>query len=193
MRRFEIRGYILDMIKKYNTMVYKYTDKLLSKPKDEKVRVNFGSGIWYKPGWQSLDFISSWYGGKILRHFILDHKIDLSKCPVFPFIDKSVDQFFSRMTLEHLDDNAVENIFREVHRCLKDDGYFDFIIPNPALDTDKYYGLDYNPCFCGRHINFFNRQKIKALTKKFGFKQIMFDSSFGCDNYEHYYRLVKDV
>lgn len=89
---------------------------------------NIGAGLFKHPYWTNIDYYSDWYGGNEI-----DINLDLLKCPELPIPDKSANVIYTSHTIEHLTDEAVQNIFNESHRALKAGGYLRATTPNIDL------------------------------------------------------------
>lgn len=86
---------------------------------DDKLMVNVGGGLFFRPGWRVMDHVSPFY--PFARRFI-DFDADLCSGAPFPFADGSVDFFYSAHTLEHIPQEHCPRILAEIHRCLKRGG-----------------------------------------------------------------------
>lgn len=98
---------------------------------EEKRLYNVGSGNFYHPFWSNLDYVSDWYKSvqKNVTH------IDLMEKKPLPIADSSAEIFYTSHTIEHIKDDAVENLFKEVYRALKPGGFFR-VTTGPDADTD---------------------------------------------------------
>ena len=81
--------------------------------------INMGGGLFFRPYWQVLDYISPFYP---FAERYIDYNINLFENPRFPFNDNSVDFFYSAHTIEHIPQEYCPNIFKEIFRCLKPGG-----------------------------------------------------------------------
>jgi len=138
---------------------------------NKKCFLNIGSGIFRHKLWVNLDHYSKRY-----RQNIVDVDIDLSISPKLPFQNNSFLGAYTSHTIEHLDIEAVENIFTEVWRVLSPNGIFrvttpdaDFVFENKYFS--KYIDANYNNYFYGgktnnrpeSHRSSWNENKLKKL------------------------------
>src|SRR6266850_7886653 len=86
---------------------------------DANLRINIGGGCYFRRHWRVLDFQSGWY--RFLPG-VIDYAHDLTSRTAFPFLDNSVEFFFSSHTLEHLPQEACQHVLNESFRCLKSGG-----------------------------------------------------------------------
>ncbi len=92
---------------------------------------NIGSGGFYHPFWTNLDYVSDWYKGvqKDIVH------IDLMEKGPLPVETASAEILYTSHTIEHIKDDAVQNLFNEAYRVLKPGGCFR-VTTGPDADTD---------------------------------------------------------
>lgn len=98
---------------------------------EKKYFYNVGSGNFYHPFWSNLDYVSDWY--KSVQKNVIH--IDLMEKKPLPIADNSAEVFYTSHTIEHIKDDAVENLFKEVYRALKPGGFFR-VTTGPDADTD---------------------------------------------------------
>ena len=96
----------------------------------EKVMVNIGGGLFFRPHWKVMDYISPYY--PFAQRYI-DYNVDLCNEPRFPFPDNSVSFFYSAHTLEHIPQEHCANVLREIYRCLKPGGAVRLTMPDYDL------------------------------------------------------------
>lgn len=84
-----------------------------------KLMVNIGGGLFFRPGWRVMDYVSPFY--PFARRFI-DYQVDLCSGAPFPLADGTVAFFYSAHTLEHIPQEHCPRILAEIHRCLKPGG-----------------------------------------------------------------------
>ena len=97
----------------------------------EKRFYNVGSGSFSHPYWTNLDYVSDWY--KDVQHGIVH--IDLMKLEPLPMPDNSAEVIYTSHTIEHVKDNAVQNLFKESYRALKPGGFLR-VTTGPDADND---------------------------------------------------------
>ncbi len=117
-----------------------------SREKNQMRMINLGGGLFFRPYWEVMDYISPYYA---FGHKYIDYNIDLFGEPRFPFEDNSVDFLYSAHTLEHIPQEYCQNIMNEIYRTLKPGGAARLNMPdydllrddegaNNALTIDKY-------------------------------------------------------
>ncbi|MCS6824174.1 MAG: class I SAM-dependent methyltransferase [Cytophagaceae bacterium] len=111
------------------TDIYKklYSAKALS----EKRFYNVGSGSFHHKYWTNLDYVSDWYkdGQKEVIH------IDLMQMTPLPIESEKAEVIYTSHTIEHVKEEAVKYLFKEVYRCLKPGGFFR-VTTGPDADLD---------------------------------------------------------
>ena len=141
---FRILGYNVEKIKKQKSDLDLYI-KIFGKESVEKRRFyNIGGGIFNHPAWTVIDFVTDWYrkneantGNNI--HF------DLMSLKPLPIDSESAEIVFTSHTVEHITDEAAQNMFDESFRILKKNGIFRVTTPNIDLayraykENDKEY------------------------------------------------------
>lgn len=90
---------------------------------------NIGAGGFRHPAWTNVDHESEWY--KDAQGIGIDWDL-LSLTPI-PVEDNSAEIVYSSHTIEHITDEAAQNMFNESHRILREGGYFRVTAPN--IDT----------------------------------------------------------
>jgi len=135
-RKFDLIGYIDNRRKIIPTCIRASIGKKLFKT--DKLMINVGSGVWYKPFWKSLDLYTSWYGGGIWWKKTIDYDYDLTSMKQLPFDDDSVDLFYSEYAFEHIPIKCSKYVFGEMHRCLKPGGGFRIIVPDMDIVYSKF-------------------------------------------------------
>jgi hypothetical protein len=98
---------------------------------DNKRFYNVGSGSFYHPYWTSLDYVSEWYSG--IQTKIIP--IDLMKMGPLPIDSETAEIIYTSHTIEHITNEAVQNLCIEAFRCLKEGGIFR-VTTGPDADTD---------------------------------------------------------
>lgn len=92
---------------------------------------NVGSGTFSHPYWTNLDYVSDWY--KDVQVNVVH--IDLMKLEPLPIPDASAEVIYTSHTIEHVKDNAVQNLFNESYRALKPGGFLR-VTTGPDADND---------------------------------------------------------
>lgn len=106
--------------------------------KPEKPRyLNVGAGKWRHPLWHNLDHP---FEGYEKSQGSLDIAHDLMSDKPFEIADNSVKAVFTSHTIEHLNDQYVLRMFKNIYRCLEPGGYFRITCPDAAL-AYRFYSL----------------------------------------------------
>jgi predicted SAM-dependent methyltransferase len=97
---------------------------------EKKPFYNIGSGSFHHPYWTCIDYDSDWYGkDREIIHY------DLTALEPLPLKDDSAKIHYTSHTIEHVPDDAVQNLFNEVYRTLEKGGLFR-ITTGPDAETD---------------------------------------------------------
>ncbi len=134
---------------------------------EDRVMINIGSGVWYKPHWKSLDFYSEWYGAKRWLKLSLDYVYDLTSLEPFPLEDATVDLYYSEFAFEHIPDHCSQYVFKEIYRTLKCGGGFRIIVPDIDVFIEKYKNNDVE--FFKNDMNVMKHQQNRVGTITEGF------------------------
>ncbi len=67
-----------------------------------------------------------------------DIHYDINSEKLFPLIDNSVDNYFSSMTLEHIEPQILPFFLKELYRTLKPEGKIRIIVPDIKIAIKKY-------------------------------------------------------
>lgn len=102
----------------------------LSSERDTKLMVNVGGGLFFRPYWKVLDYISPFYS---FANRTIDWNVNLFEQPNFPFEDNKVDFFYSSHTFEHIPQEHCPKAFSEIYRCLKRGGAVRINVPDYDL------------------------------------------------------------
>lgn len=101
---------------------------------------NIGAGIFNHPAWTNVDYYSEWYkANKIGISY------DLFKQEPLPIEDCSANVVYSSHTIEHINDEAAQNLFNEAYRILKVGGIIRITTPDIDLcyrsvkNNDRYF------------------------------------------------------
>jgi len=108
-------------------------------PKDSitnKRFYNIGAGTFNHPYWTNVDVYSEWYSDMLKNQKFLNYNLfSLEKLPI---PDNSAEIVYSSHTIEHINDEAAQNLFNEAYRVLKIGGIFRFSTPNINLEYRAY-------------------------------------------------------
>jgi predicted SAM-dependent methyltransferase len=114
-----------------------YSPDVLSK----KPFINIGSGSFWHPYWTNVDYVSDWYGSA--QRDVIHYDI-MTKEPL-PFNDSSIKVAYTSHTIEHVKDDGVANLFKEVFRVLEPRGIFRVTTgPDAELDYRALLANDSN-------------------------------------------------
>lgn len=97
----------------------------------KKPFVNVGAGDFWHPYWRNLDFVSDFYGD--VQRGVIHH--DLMALGPLPFESNSIKVFYTSHTIEHVKEDAVQNLFNEMYRVLEKDGIVR-VVTGPDAETD---------------------------------------------------------
>lgn len=110
---------------------------------------NIGAGRFSHPCWTNIDWDSDWYA--VNRSYTLKGiQYDLFSLKPLPVDTNSAEVVYSSHTVEHINDQAAQNMFNEIYRILKPNAYFRITTPNIDLeyrafkenDRDYFYWID---------------------------------------------------
>jgi len=90
---------------------------------------NIGAGGFSHPCWTNVDMVSDWYA-RNRRQTLKGIQFDMLSLLPLPMETASAEAVYSSHTVEHVNDEAAQNMFNEVHRVLKPGGYFRVTAPN---------------------------------------------------------------
>ena len=104
--------------------------------------INIGAGDFYHPYWHNIDtpndYYADWQKGKLqILH-------DLASTTPLPFEDDTIEIAYTSHVIEHISNDDVQHLFREVFRCLKPGGFFRITCPDIDLEYDAYCRNDKN-------------------------------------------------
>ncbi|MFO7559260.1 MAG: methyltransferase domain-containing protein [Desulfobacterales bacterium] len=98
---------------------------------------NIGAGGFSHPCWTNVDYDSQWY--KSNRSKTLQGiQYDLFSLDPLPIESESAEIVYSSHSVEHVNDEAAQNIFNESYRILKPAGYIRIVTPNIDLEYRAY-------------------------------------------------------
>jgi len=97
---------------------------------------NIGAGSFRHPAWTNVDHKSEWY--RVVQEKGIDIDWDLLSLTPLPVQDDSAEIVYSSHTIEHIINEAAQNMFNESHRILRKGGVFRVNTPNIDLDFRAY-------------------------------------------------------
>lgn len=97
---------------------------------------NIGAGDFRHPAWTNVDHKSEWYKEVQGSSIAIDWDL-LSLTPI-SVDDNSAEIVYSSHTIEHITDEAAQNMFNESHRILRKGGVFRVTTPNIDLEFRAY-------------------------------------------------------
>lgn len=109
----------------------------------------FGCGI-HHPLWRNVDIDKQWHG-KSNYNPEKDIIHDLQSLQPLPITTESAEIVYSRVTIEHITNEAAMVFFKETKRILKKGGVFRIVAPNIDLDYRAYLNDDKHYFFWGAH------------------------------------------
>jgi predicted SAM-dependent methyltransferase len=92
-----------------------------------KLMINVGGGNYFRRHWKVLDFPSAHYDW---ARGAIDYPHDLTSASPFPLPDQSVAFYFCSHTLEHIPQEHVGHVLREMWRTLQPGGAARFTMPD---------------------------------------------------------------
>lgn len=95
---------------------------------------NIGAGSFAHPYWTNIDFATGWYG-TVQNAFI---EYDLMALQPLPIESESAELIYSSHTVEHVSQEAVQNMLEESYRALKRGGGLRITTPDIVLDHAAY-------------------------------------------------------
>lgn len=116
-----------------------YLDLYGSESVKKKRFYNIGGGSNFHPAWTTIDFSSEWYNDSDP-----DINFDLLSLKEFPIKENSAEVVYSSHTIEHITNEAAQNMFNESFRILKTSGTLRITTPNIDLDYRAYRDNDKN-------------------------------------------------
>jgi predicted SAM-dependent methyltransferase len=108
-------------------------------PKEPRY-VNLGAGAFYHPYWHNVDMPNDFYKDQ-QDNLHLTH--DFTDKKQMPFDTKSIETFYCSHVIEHLNDEDVKNLMKEVYRSLENGGVFRITCPDMELQYKAYQNSDY--------------------------------------------------
>ena len=104
---------------------------------------NIGAGAFFHPAWTNVDHKSDYYA-RFDGYSKGGMEYDLMALAPIALPDNSAELFYSSHTVEHVSDAAVQNLFNEAHRILKNGGVFRVTTPNIDLALRAFIENDRN-------------------------------------------------
>ena len=104
-------------------------------PKDSIINkrfYNIGAGAFRHPFWTNIDLKSEWYSSVQKNSNFIN--FDLFSLKKLPIPDNTTEIVYSSHTIEHINDEAAQNMFNEAYRILKEGGIFRITTPNIDLE-----------------------------------------------------------
>jgi len=98
--------------------------------------VNIGAGSFYHPYWHNLDNPNEYYADSQKGRLHIEY--DLTSHQPFPFRDNTLKVAYTSHVIEHIHNEDVEYLFREVYRCLQPGGYFRITCPDIDQEYEAY-------------------------------------------------------
>jgi predicted SAM-dependent methyltransferase len=94
---------------------------------------NIGAGLFRHPAWTNIDHGSKWY-----KDNPIDIDLDLLSLKPIPIDNCIAEIVYSSHTIEHITNEASQNMFNQSFRILKNGGIFRVTTPNIDLDYQAY-------------------------------------------------------
>lgn len=102
--------------------------------------VNIGAGGFFHPFWHNLDTPNEYYA-EIQKNLAFIH-YDLTAHKPLPFESDTLKVAYTSHVIEHIHDDDVVFLFKEVYRCLQPGGCFRVTCPDIDLEYDAYMRND---------------------------------------------------
>lgn len=136
-RLFNFCGFQVHRYKKavIDTSVY---HRLYNKDTIERMPFyNIGAGSFTHPLWRNVDFSNSWY-----KKNKVDINYNLMELKPLPIDSESAEIIYTSHTLEHITEEAVDNILQEAFRVLKREGIIRITVPDINIYYNAYIKND---------------------------------------------------
>ncbi|MCM2264351.1 MAG: methyltransferase domain-containing protein, partial [Desulfuromonadales bacterium] len=98
--------------------------------------INIGAGSFYHPCWHNLDTPNEYYAKSQKGNLHVQY--DLTSHQEMPFEDSTIRVAYTSHVIEHIRNEDVLYLFREVYRCLEPGGYFRITCPDIDLEYEAY-------------------------------------------------------
>lgn len=102
---------------------------------------NIGAGDFYHPAWSNVDKPTDYYSNMQQTRGV-DVPWDLMALSPLPIEDSSAHLVFTSHTIEHVSNEAVDNLFREAYRILRQGGVFRIVGPDADIAYRAYLRKD---------------------------------------------------
>ena len=163
-----VNGFGYDVIKLDTDEIKLYSDLYESESVIKKKFYNIGAGGFSHPAWTNVDYESEWY-----KKNRFDISYDLLSLKEIPIETNYAEIVYSSHTIEHITDEAAQNMFNESFRILKEGGIFRITAPNIDLDYRAYNNNDRNYFF------WIDNYSISGEIHRTGLKKPMNEASIG--------------
>ena len=110
-----------------------YENLFPSESLNNRAFYNIGAGAFSHPLWTNIDLLNEWYCEIQSRKNLINY--DLFSLEKMPINSETAEIVYSSHTIEHITDDAAQNMFNEAFRILKKGGLFRISVP----DIDLYF------------------------------------------------------
>jgi ubiquinone/menaquinone biosynthesis C-methylase UbiE len=138
---------------------------------EQKRFYNVGAGLFSHPVWTNVDYFSEWY-----KNNQIHINYDLFECKPLPISENTANVVYSSHTVEHITNDAAQNLFNESYRILKSGGYIRITTPNIDLyhkalinNDSNFYEFEIQPYSIKKNMD---RVGICQPMNKVSLKQI---------------------
>lgn len=91
------------------------------------LKLNIGAGFWALKGWRTLDCYRD-----------ADFYADLRELNRLEIEDNCIEKAFSSHCIEHIKDEHIENMLKEIYRCMQPGGIFRISCPDFDIAANQY-------------------------------------------------------
>ncbi len=98
--------------------------------------INIGAGNFYHPFWHNLDTPNDHYAECQKERLHIQY--DLTSHQPMPLEKLSIKVAYTSHVVEHIRDEDVIHLFKEIFRCLEPDGYFRITCPDIDLEYEAF-------------------------------------------------------
>lgn len=92
------------------------------------LKLNIGPGKWVKKGWKRLDCYTN----------LTNFNIDLRNMTSLPLKDNVLEKVFSSHCIEHIEDNHLDVLIKELYRCMQPNGILRLSCPDADQALEAY-------------------------------------------------------
>lgn len=92
------------------------------------LKLNIGPGRWGCKGWKKLDCYNS----------MTNFDVDLRQMTKLPIADNVIEKVFSSHCIEHIEDNHLDILLKELYRCMAPDGILRLSCPDADQALEAY-------------------------------------------------------